>query len=173
MKKLVIIISFLCLTSASSLFAEATVTLEGVHLCCKACVRGVEKAVTSVEGATVVADKDAGTAVLSAPDQKILRQGINAMLRGGFYGTPKDSKLKVRDRSGSEDRTVKTLTVTGVHLCCNGCINAVEDALATVDGVKDNTMERKVDSFQITGEFNEKAVFAALNKAGFAGKVGK
>ncbi len=173
MKKLAILLSILGLMASASLFAEATVKLEGVHLCCKACVRGVEKAVSAVEGVTVVADKDAGTAVVSAPDNKALRKGVNAMVRGGFYGVPKDSSIKLRDISGAKGEKVKSLTITGVHLCCNGCVNAVEDALDTVEGVTGNTLEKKVDSFKVTGNFNDKAVFTALNKAGFAGKAGK
>jgi copper chaperone CopZ len=173
MKKLSLCILSLSLIAAPSLFAEASVQLDGVHLCCKACVRGVQKAVATVEGATATGDQDAGTVVVTAADKKSLRKAVNAMARGGFYGTPQDASIKMRDISGAKGKKMKSLTITGVHLCCNGCVYAVEDALETVDGVTGNTLEKKVESFQVTGNFNDKEVFAALNKAGFAGKAGK
>ena len=173
MNKITIITLFLSQLAASSLLASVSLQLNDVHLCCKACVRGVENAVSAIEGANAVADRDAGTVVLNANDKNTLRKAVNATLRAGFYGSPGDSTIKVRDISGAKDEQVKALTVTGVHLCCNGCVDAVEDALATVEGIEGTTAERKVESFQIKGNFNAKEVFAALNKAGFAGRVKK
>ena len=172
MKQLSIFLSLLGLMAGQFLSAEETVKLEGVHLCCKACVRGVEGALADLEGVTAVADQDSETVVVSAPDKKSLRQGVTAILRAGFYGTSSDSSFKTRDISRAKDENVQSLTVTGVHLCCNGCVNAMTDALATVKGVTGNTAERKVDTFKVEGDFNAKEVFAALNKAGFAGRVG-
>lgn len=173
MKKFIITLPAIFMICMSSLMAETSVKLEGVHLCCKACVRGVEKAITTVEGASVVADRDAGTAVVTAPDKKTLRKGLNAIAQGGFYGVSKDSSMKVRDISGAKNKQVKKVTIKGVHLCCNGCVYAVEDALDTVKGVTGNTLEKKVESFEVTGDFNEKELFAALNKAGFAGRASR
>lgn len=173
MKKLPILIALIGLIVAPSLFAEASVKLEGVHLCCKACVRGVEKALSTVEGTSSVSDREAGTVVVSAPDKKTLRKGLNAMAKGGFYGVSNDQSVKVRDISGAKNKKVKKVTIKGVHLCCNGCVYAVEDALDTVEGVTGNTLEKRVESFQVTGDFNEKELFAALNKAGFAGQVSR
>lgn len=151
--------------------AESSVKLENVHLCCKACVRGVESAVAGVEGASAKADQETGVVVITAADKKTVRQGVNAMMRGGFYGTSTDASIKVRDISGAEDGTVKSATITGVHLCCGGCVDAVADALATVKGVSGNTAEKKQPAFDVTGEFNPKEVIAALNKAGFTGRL--
>ena len=47
----------LSLAFVASSPAETKVTLNGVHLCCKSCVTGVEKAVSKVKGASVAADK--------------------------------------------------------------------------------------------------------------------
>lgn len=173
MKKLAIVVSLLGLFSAPCIFAAESVKLENVHLCCKACVRGAEGACADLADVTAVADQEAGTVVITAPDKKTLRKGVTAVLQAGFYGNSSDSSIKVRDISKSEDEQVKSLTITGVHLCCNGCVDAVVEALETVKGVTGNTAERKVESFKVEGEFNSKEVFAALNKAGFSGRIGK
>jgi len=173
MNKVNKIASIVCLLAAPSLFGEVSVQLDNVHLCCKACVRAVEEAVSNVEGAKAVANQDAETVVLSAPDKKILRQAITATMQAGFYGTSSDASVKIRDISRAKNEQVKSLTVAGVHLCCNGCVNAVEEALATVTGISETSITRKADSFEIKGDFNDAEVFAALNKAGFAGSVGK
>lgn len=81
--------------------------------------------------------------------------------------------MKIKDISGAKNKQVKKVTIEGVHLCCNGCVYAVEDALDTVEGVTGNTLEKRVESFEVTGDFNEKELFAALNKAGFAGKASR
>ena len=153
------------------LHAESSVKLENVHLCCKACVRGVESAVAGVEGASASADQETGVVVITAADKKTVRQAVNAMMRGGFYGTSTDASIKVRDISGAGDEMVKSVKVTGVHLCCGGCVDAVDEALATVRGVSGHTAEKKQNAFEVTGDFNPRDVVAALNKAGFTGRV--
>ena len=52
-------------------------------------------------------------------------------------------------------------------------VTSVNDALSKVAGVKGNTAARNAESFEVTGDFSAKEVFAALNKAGLSGKVGK
>jgi hypothetical protein len=52
-------------------------------------------------------------------------------------------------------------------------MSSVTDALAEVDGVKGNTAAKGAESFEVTGDFKGKDVFAALNKAGLSGKAGK
>ena len=93
MKKSAITLSILGLLASTSLFAEVSVQLDDVHLCCKACVRGVDSAVSNVDGVTAVSDQDAGTVVVSAPDKKTLRKGVNAIVRGGYFGTSGDSSI--------------------------------------------------------------------------------
>jgi len=68
---------------------------------------------------------------------------------------------------------VESLKVNGVHLCCNKCVTTVNDALSKVTGVKGNTAAKGAESFEVTGNFNAKDVFAALNKAGLSGTAGK
>lgn len=173
MKKLILITFSLSLCAAQSLLAAETVTLEGVHLCCKACERGVTKAITEVEGASCSTDQDSEQVTLTAPNKKSLRKSVNAILNAGYYGTPTDKSVKAKDLSGAKNKMVESLTVTGIHLCCGQCVSNVEDALDTVEGVTGSTIEKKVDSFQVMGKFNAKEVFAALREAGVSGKVGR
>ena len=61
--------------------ADVTVKLSKMHLCCGACVKGVEGAIEKVEGATIKVDKDAGSAVVTATDEKMARRALGAIGR--------------------------------------------------------------------------------------------
>ena len=151
----------------------ATVKLSDVHLCCNSCVKGVEKAVSRVSGVTAACDKEAGTVTVTAPDKVSAKMAVKALVAAGYFGTSSDPDLKPKAKSGAKDQKVQTLKVTGVHLCCNKCVTSVNDALAKVPGVKGNTAAKNAESFDITGDFNAKDAFVALNKAGLSGKVAK
>jgi copper chaperone CopZ len=68
---------------------------------------------------------------------------------------------------------VQTLKLEGVHLCCGKCVSTVDKAVKSVAGVKEHTAKKNAESFEVTGDFNDKEVFDALQKAGLTGKVAK
>ena len=173
MKKLLILASVLVAMGWSAQAAETSVKLTDVHLCCNSCVKGVDKAVAKVSGATAQSDKDAGTVTITAPDKATAQKAVDALVAGGYFGKSSDSSIKVNANSGAKDGKVQSITVTGVHLCCKQCVNSVNEALSKVTGVKANTAARNAESFEVTGDFNGKDVFTALNKAGLSGKAGK
>ena len=157
-----------CLVQASE-----TIKLESVHLCCNGCVKGVDKAVATVDGVTATSDKDAGTVTLTVPDKETGQKAVNALVAAGYFGTTSDAAIKVRGRTGAKGAKVEKITVTNVHLCCDKCVKAVAKALESVDGVKGNTAAKNAESFEVTGSFNDKEVFTALQKAGLTGKLAK
>ena len=62
------------------------------------------------------------------------------------------------------------MTVENLHLCCGKCVKAVNEILATVPGVTGNTAATGAKTFEVTGKFNDKAVFDAFQKAGLTGQ---
>jgi len=172
MKKLLTVASILLALSWSAQAADTTVKLSNVHLCCNSCVKGVDKALSGVTGATAQSDKDAGTVTITAPDKATAQKAVNALVAAGYFGTSSDAAIKVNAKSGAKNEKVQSLKVNGVHLCCNKCVTSVKDALATVDGVKANTAAKGAESFEVTGDFNAQQAFTALNKAGLSGKAG-
>jgi copper chaperone CopZ len=171
MKKLLIFASSLLILGWSAQAADTTVKLSNVHLCCNSCVKGVEKALSGVAGATAQADKESGTVTITAPDKATAKKAIKALVAAGFFGSSSDPNIKVKAKSGAKDAKVQSLKVNGVHLCCNKCVSSATEALEKVPGVKANTASKGAESFEITGDFNAKDAMAALNKAGFAGKA--
>lgn len=147
-----------------------TVKLSDVHLCCKSCVKGVQRSVAKVKGVTSEIDKGAGTVTLTGSEAD-LKKALAAISRGGFSGQS-DGKLKVPTAKVKAGK-VKSLKIQGVHLCCGGCTKGVKKALATVDGVSGNTARNKAKAFEVTGHFEPQAVLDALAKAGFNGRVAK
>ena len=162
-----------CALLASAGAADYSAKLSEVHLCCKGCVNGAEKAVSSVPGATATADQDSGSVTITAPDLATAQKAANALVKAGYFGKSSDPELKLNARTGAKGQKVQTLQVEGVHLCCAKCVKAVDRAAKSVAGVKEQTATKGAKSFEVTGDFDDKELFAALQKEGLTGKVGK
>ena len=173
MKNIVTLASILVAFGWSAQAADTSVKLSNVHMCCNGCVKGVDKALSGVTGATAQSDKDAGTVTIKAPDRAGAQKAVDALVAAGYFGTSSDPAIKVISHSGEKAGKVQSLKVTGVHLCCNKCVTSVTDALSKVPGVKGNTAAKGAESFEVSGDFNAKDAFAELNKAGLSGKAGK
>ena len=132
-----------------------------------------DEVVAKVKGVTATADQATSTVTISSSSKAALQQTVDALVTAGYYGKSSDSSIKVAANTGAQDGKVQSLKVEGVHLCCGKCVTAVQGALGKVPGVKANTAEKNVKSFEVTGDFSAKAVFDALNEAGLTGKVAK
>jgi hypothetical protein len=49
----------------------------------------------------------------------------------------------------------------------------VDKAVKSVPGVKEQNATKGAKTFEVTGDFNDSEVFAALQKEGLTGKAGK
>ena len=164
------LVAALSFIPASMALAETTVKLSNVHLCCNSCVKGIEASVGKVEGAKVVADKDAGTVTITAPDDAIAKKAVGAVANAGYYGKSDNAKIKLGAPKASDEK-VESVKVTGLHLCCGKCVKAFDAAVKKVDGVKGHDAADKAKSATVTGNFSPKALIAALNEAGLNAKV--
>jgi len=166
-----VVASFALVLSAYS--ADVTAKLSDVHLCCKSCVKGVEAAIGKVPGATATVDKDEGTVKLAGPDTATVQKAVDALTAAGYFGKSSEPGIKVSAQTGAKGQKVQSLKVEGVHLCCGKCVTAVDEAVKSVSGVKSQNAVKNAESFEVTGDFNDKEVFTALQKAGLTGKVGR
>lgn len=82
--KHLILTSILALALNVSVQAESTVNLTGVHNCCKKCDDGINKAVKSVDGASVKTDK--GKVTITAADNVTTKKAVDALLAAGYVG---------------------------------------------------------------------------------------
>ena len=170
--KAFVLAAVLGLASASMALAETTVKLSNVHLCCGSCVKGIEASVGKVKGATVAADKDAGTVTITAADEATATKAVNAVGKAGYYGKSDNAKIAVA-ATKADDAKVTSLKITGLHLCCGKCVKAFDAAVKKVDGVTGHTAENKSTDATISGNFSPKAVIAALNEAGLNAAIAK
>ena len=171
MKKLHLPVFLLLCTAGTMALAESTVQLSGVHLCCRSCVTGAEKAVAKVSGASATVDAEARTVAIKAPDAATTQKAVNSLVDAGYFGTSKDAAIQPRGSSaaGGSAKSSK-LVLKEVHLCCGKCVKAVKDAVGGVKGVTGDTAAKGAKTFEVTGEFAPAEVFAALEKAGLSGK---
>lgn len=167
MKKLLVLISAL---SVSIFAAEPTLTLKDVHLCCDACVKGAEKSIKDLKGVTFKADKDAETVTLTAADKASLQKAADAMAAGGYYGKS-DSDIKPVAKTGAKNTNVKSIIVAGAHMCCPGCVKAVDRAIKETPGATGHTAKKGSVTFVVNGDFNDQKFFEALQKEGLNGHV--
>jgi periplasmic mercuric ion binding protein len=172
MKTIILSLSLFLTLSIAAHAADTTAKISGVHLCCKSCITGVQKAVETVPGAKAEVDKDAGTVTLSGGDASTVQKAADAMVKAGYFGSSSDAGIKMDSSTGAKNAKVQKLEVKNVHLCCPKCVKAVDTALNSVDGVKENTATKGAKSFDVTGDFNDQAVFTALQKEGLTGKAG-
>ena len=157
-----------CLALGAS---AAEVTISDVHLCCKSCVTGAEKAVTSVSGAKATVSQDEETVKITAADKATLQKAADALVAAGFFGKSSDADIKIKADTGAMNMKSQKVTITGVHLCCTKCVNAVDKVVKSVPGTTGNTAKKDAKSFEVTGDFNDKDLMDAFQKAGLTGKV--
>jgi copper chaperone CopZ len=148
--------------------AETTVTLNGVHNCCKSCTNGIVKAAASIKDVTVTAEGK--TVTINAKSKNNAKKAVEAIMAAGYYGTSDDTEKASAGTSASSKKLTEA-TVNGAHLCCQKCANAMADAVKSVPGVTEHTVASKASSFTVKGEFTEADLIAAMNKAGFHGTV--
>lgn len=153
--------------------ADTKVELKRVHMCCEGCAKEVADILKKVDGVTSVAvDEEATTARFVASDAKAAQRALDALAEGGFHGDTGGGKdYAFKDDSGVKPGKVKTLTVTGFHNSCPGCVRSLRDALKGVPGVAGDTAKSRVRTCEVTGDFDAVEVVKALNKAGFNVKV--
>jgi len=169
MKKIYISLAMASVLAFSARAADTTVTITDVHVCCGSCVKAVAKVIATVPGLSGAADQDADTVTLTGPDTATVQKGADALVAAGFFGKSSDPAIKINAETGAKDQMVQSITIENAHVCCGKCVKAVNEVLATVPGVTGNTAAKGSTSFEVTGNFNDKAVFDALQKAGLTG----
>ena len=151
--------------------ADTTVEVKGVHLCCGGCVKGVGAALKGVEGIKPACDKDARTVTISAKDDATAQKAVDALAAAGYHGDVSGAGVSIKETAGVPKGNVKSLSLGGIHNCCNACTKAIKAAVKTVDGVKGDTAKAKTATFDVTGDFDAAAVIKALSAAGFHPQV--
>jgi copper chaperone CopZ len=156
------------LFAASSLFAEATATMEKTHLCCNNCVNGAKKAIASVEGAKITCDRDAQKITITAPDAGTAQKAIDALVAAGYWG--KVTGAEAKDDSGAKAGKSQSVVVSGFHNCCRKCTTTLNDSIKKVPGAT-GEVAQKATSTPVTGDFDSTKLVESLNDAGFHAKV--
>lgn len=131
------------------------------------------KAVGEIKDVKADVDQDAETVSLTGPNKAAVQKAADALLNAGYFGKSSESGIKMNIDTGAKGKKVQTLKLEGVHLCCGKCVSTVDKAVKSVSGVKGHTAKKNAESFEVTGDFNDKEVLSALQKAGLTGKVAK
>jgi copper chaperone CopZ len=154
------------------------VTITGVHLCCKACVKGAEAALSGVKGVSdVKIDQETKTITCKTK----LGDGLDAVMAlfavglYGQYDIDNEGKgtfnhisfttIPQPHQRGKADE----ITVEGVHICCKACQKTIEGLYPEAK----ITFLSKTE-FKLAGkDMDRKKVIEKLQKAGLNGSVAK
>lgn len=152
---------------------DTAVELKGVHMCCPGCAKAVATTLKKQPGVSAVAcDQKSGTARFTAPDARAAQAALDALAAAGFHGDSGGAKgIAFKNDSGVRAGKVKSLTVTGFHNSCGGCVESFREAIKGVTGVAGDDARAKVSTCTVTGEFDAAELVRALNRGGFHVKV--
>lgn len=172
---------FTILAAIASLFlwtnqaqAESKIEVKQLHMCCSGCAEEVENILKKVEGLTdIQVTRKTRTATFSAPSTSVAQKALDALAEDGFYGEVNDKGIAFKADSGVKKEKVKSLTLTGFHNTCPGCVKSFRVALKKVDGVTGDDCKPSVTTCTVKGNFDAAALVEALNKEGFHVKVKK
>jgi copper chaperone CopZ len=159
MKSLATLVAIAISAISVTAYADSTLKVEGVHNCCKKCVKGINAAVTSVPGATAVIDET--TVTITAPTEADTKKAAAALGAAGYYGTNIDAPAPV------DSAKATSATVSGLHLCCKKCAEVINKVAAAVPGVTESAAQKDSKEFTVKGDFSKSDLQAALLKAGF------
>src|SRR5215813_4850899 len=95
---IVALFAFSLVTNAS----DSTAKISEVHLCCKGCVTGAEKAVSKVPDAKAEVDQEAGTVTLSGPDAATVQKAADALVAAGYFGKTTEGNVKLVNETGAK-----------------------------------------------------------------------
>ena len=153
--------------------ADVTTKLSDVHICCGSCVSGAKKIVGTVNGAKADVSQEDETITITAADKETVQKTVDALIAGGFYGASSNPDIKVMAVTGAKNVKVKSVTISDLHLCCDKCVKAVDKVAKGVPGVTAETAVKNAKTFEVTGDFNDKDLMDAFQKAGLTGKITK
>ncbi len=165
-----ILLSLLAL--ATSVRGETTLTMTGVHNCCKGCANGIIKAGAGFKDVTIT--PEGRTVTIVSKKKSDAKKVAEAIIEAGYFGTIEGDEAESKpagNASSKPESKVAKATVSGVHLCCQKCATAATDAVKEVAGITKYDIVSKAETFTVEGDFTKADLAAALNKAGFAGDI--
>jgi mercuric ion binding protein len=167
-----IVLAAMCLLPASPMKGEVKIEISQLHMCCDGCASEVEALLKKVEGVgSISVTKKSRTAVFIANDAKSAQRALDALADDGFHGRVSDKSVAFKNDSGVSPGKVTSLTVTGFHNTCPGCVKSFRVALKKVPGVTGDDCKPNVTTCTIKGNFDATAVIKALHEEGFHAKV--
>jgi hypothetical protein len=107
----------------------------------------------------------------TAGDVAAARKALDALAAAGFHGISNSNQLAMKAVSNIPLGKVKSLTIFGIHNCCEPSCEAIKGAIATVKGVTGDTAKPGATSFEVAGDFYTAALLRALNAASFSAQV--
>src|SRR5690606_17639375 len=136
------------------------VSVSNLHVCCGACVKALNAALTDVPGVSDAKPNQKGKSLtFTAANDKAADAGVKALAEAGFYGTAKhgDKELAFPASGAATDAKADSVVLTGVHLCCGGCVTAATKAVKAVPNVTDAKGDSKAKTITVTGSAVEVA----------------
>jgi len=139
-------------------------TLADAHLCCGGCREAVITAAAGIEGVTVTTEGK--NVMIASPDGAKALEAVKAINGAGYFGVP--SIEAFADKATYATAKTKTLTLSGIHLCCGKCVTMATEAIKSAEGVTEVIgVVKNASQVTVNGDFSPAALASALHAAGF------
>jgi hypothetical protein len=145
------------------------VEIKGAHVCCPVCVKAITSVLNKVDGVSDAAAAKGGSITFTTGDDKTTTAALTALANAGFLGaaTADGKEVTIDLPTPKKGKTVDSVTVTGVHLCCPNCRASCANLF-----LDDKVEFPDKATLQVDGKGLDKwAVLDLLRKAGFNGTV--
>ena len=160
---------------ASSAVGAGEVTVSGLHICCGACVKAIDKALAAVDGVSDVdVDREAKELHFQVGDAETGRAALKAVVKAGYFGQAKYDGRGVDMPHGDVEKDAKADRVVfeNVHICCKGCAKAIAESVKDKKSVAAVDCDTKKGTVAFNGtDMNLAKLLEALHKSGFHGTV--
>jgi copper chaperone CopZ len=172
LKALFSLTAFVTLLFSCPANPDSKIEVKQLHMCCDGCAEEVENTLKKIEGVNnVVVTKKSRTARFTASSNEVAQKAVDALASDGFHGEVNQASVAFKADSGVTKGKVTSLTVTGFHNTCPGCVKSFRVALKKVSGVTGDDCKSGVTTCTVKGSFDAAELVEALNKEGFHVKV--
>jgi copper chaperone CopZ len=154
------------LVFAAGAQAETKVKLTEMHICCGGCTKAIVAAVKDLTDSKTQVDQDNEEVTITAESPAAAQKAVDAIVAAGYHAKVAEGDVKIAASAAPEGKSTRVV-VKGAHNCCGACTKSIQAAIKSVDGVAADTCKPKQSEFVVEGNFDAKALAAALNGAGF------
>ena len=174
------LILFVCSALGFVLYAAPAaradeVSVSGLHICCGACVKSLDEALSAVDDVRDISvDRETKKVSFQVSNDETGRAGLKAIVKAGYFGKAKyeDRDIEMPQKGVKKGAKADRVVFENLHICCKGCAKSITESVKDEKNVVAVDCDTKKGTVAFSGtEMELSKLLDALHKAGFHGTV--